>query len=335
MSDKPPPILIESDDALPSSPDSQGLSYGSTLATASPSDIPCQLEVAVSATNLSNAQPPANVAGAGDVFPSEQEATSDGVFYISRNSTRTLESGESEIITEHIRVKRCPKCKEAIPLSQGKGLNTFDAHIGKSKCKSTMKANRNKESQQSITSFLVRPETATSTPTLEALFVPPKDSTLESLAGSQSHLMDLTLDESTPPISPASSMGPRDVHAHLDPDNSDHWISTDVSLASSLGFTCSGLEFIFGESMYLQYPWHLHHFNELPYHFLPSRPREPNSAFAVTSVMECLVLDKPFARPAKTLIQVLKWNVFVSALQVHLPKGLITGTIHLSNSVRC
>jgi hypothetical protein len=45
------------------------------------------------------------------------------------------------------------------------------------------------------------------------------------------------------------------------------WISTELTFAMGAPIICQGLEFDFGESMYLDYPWHLHHYEELPYHF--------------------------------------------------------------------
>lgn len=210
--------------------------------------------------DLDDANPTAHVHA--QTYPSEAEAGPDGVFWEQRAVPAQENAGDStRNVKQMVRVKRCDSCNAVIALGLGKGLHAFSKHYQSANCTAIGKAKRAKAAQKSISNFF-KPQP------LAPLVV----STPSRANGSELEPFDLSGSPpppSSPFIPPSSplllSSPPSLVESGR---KSDLWTPTDITnhpIASQ--FRCLGLEFSFGESMYLSYPWHLHHYEQLPYHF--------------------------------------------------------------------
>jgi len=180
---------------------------------------------------------------------SESKAGPDGVFW---TNTASVSSRKSKANTLR-RVKRCPQCDSLILLREGASLHAFQEHVGKLNCRQSAKALRDKKGQKSLAAFFNRP---TTTPAIQ-----------QSTSTSENSL-EINSDPPPPPSSPQqpfrSSLPPI---LEEDSNVESEWLSIKPDSASVLSTRCKGVEFSFGQSIFLEYPWHLHYFEELPYHF--------------------------------------------------------------------
>ncbi|KAJ8473666.1 hypothetical protein ONZ45_g16214 [Pleurotus djamor] len=214
----------------------------------------------------------------------EAEADINGVFWTQ----------SSDGTNELIRVKRCLICRKLVSLGQGKSFHAFETHQLGQKCQLAAAKQRAKSAQKSVTSFFkpaaktAATRVATTRPSPPAQTSQPITSPLERI---NIDLIDSDDSFSQPSRSPSPQLGPHPSaessmapsYSLLDSESTASGSST-LTRAGAPSLTpletrqdlsqhepdlaCKGLLFEFSDnSIYLSYPWHLHHYQQLSYHF--------------------------------------------------------------------
>jgi hypothetical protein len=207
----------------------------------------------------------------GQGFPSEENADKDGIFWEKRKVSAHNDKGELVSLIEDVRCKRCSDCGLVIGLGQGKGLNAYNKHFRSVNCLNTSKNKRAVASQKGISSFF-KPRLPQQSIASSSTSITDGSSTLPLLS---QLLCSSFVDLSEEPLSQLSNPSP------TPRSDSESWTTVDQTMAIFSQFTCMGIEFSFTDSIYLKYPWHLHHFEHLPYHF--SAIEEKGTKFRIRS----------------------------------------------------
>lgn len=204
--------------------------------------------------------------------PDEDAVGSDGVFW-----ERDVDVDDPEDI-RWIRFKRCPRCRSKISLGLGKSLHSFNSHEGSKACDAQVarnEAEHRNRNQRSIQDFFKKrpthsPAAGESTATSVRNPDHPEERVVHEASGTVERpwLFDDDSDEEANDVTAR-----RDEDGFLEPPNGsgatrDENVDGQNRNAAPAGSTtCAGSLLTFPGSIYQDYPFHLHHYENLPYHF--------------------------------------------------------------------
>ncbi|KAJ8456665.1 hypothetical protein ONZ45_g18629 [Pleurotus djamor] len=226
----------------------------------------------------------------------EEDAGVDGIFWTMIPKTRNSKQPSLQ------RVKRCDRCQSLISLGDGSGLHAFHAHQAGQSCTKSAINIRATSAQKSVASYFKPSNQQQLSNSPAPLVSPISGSRSGSLSASPARSRSLSTDEST---DMGSSSRPFELLSDDESgpsagilDTSERWTPLATTTSTT---TCPGIPFEFTDSIYLQYPWQLHHFEQLSYHFTAIEAK--GTKFRIRS-NECLgvpSLRKPFCSNCDSL----------------------------------